>query len=420
MPAQLRPIRPIRLVRPAALALSASAIALTLAGCKVDSRPLLARGETGYATSAAYAYDPDALGLPYAQPARLAPVDDYYDGYAIAERAYAYDRAAYRAPPDYGFRYGDADPWAWQLANDSLMFAEPYGDDYRFYYYEPGEAYPYFVRDDRYGYAYGENGALMALFSAAGALLPNSELGSVADIAGRYLARGYDLRDTYYDSPRYAVAEPLWIERAPLIYAAQEPWILAAEQVPVWRQYRVSTGERELRAFQAERLRREALAARFDDRIDWDSAKAVRKAVKEERKIARDIAKDERKFVREIAREDRKALREEAKDRRKWEREQARDAFDAGRPAAVVVRERGDDRRKFERHDDHRTAGDDHRGRGHDVQPRQVAQAERHDDGHRGRGGDDHKDRGGDHGKGHGGDHGKKDGDGGKGRGGKD
>ena len=116
------------------------------------------------------------------------------------------------------------------------MFAEPYQDDYRFYYYEPGDTYPYFVRDDRYGYAYGDNGGLLAVLDATGALLPNSQLSALADIAGRYLYRGQSLRDVYYDAPHYAVAESVWIDRAPVLYAYQEPWIEVAQAQPVWRQ----------------------------------------------------------------------------------------------------------------------------------------------------------------------------------------
>jgi hypothetical protein len=327
-------------------ALGASALALCVSACKVDSRPLLARGEPpAYAAvqPAAYPYADD-LGLPYAQPAPVRPVQDPYDGYALAERAYAYDRAAYRAPPDYGFHYGEIDPWAWQLADNSLMFAEPYGEDYRFYYYEPGATYPYFVRDPYYGYGYGENGALMAVFDAAGALLPDGQLSQLAAVAGRYLARGSDLRNVYYDAPRYTVADRLWVERAPAIYAEQEPWIRAAETYPVWREYRVSTGERFLSAFEPERARRERVAARYEDRIDWDEAKAERKAWREqakaEHKFIREQAKEERKFVREASKEDRKFVREHAKATRKLEREQARNAFAAAQPAAARVEER--------------------------------------------------------------------------------
>lgn len=409
MPAQAR------LTRPAVLALSCSALALGLTACKVDSRPLLARGEPAYAALPAppdFPYGPDTLGLPYAQPARVMPVSSPYEGYALAERAYAYDRAAYQAPPDYGFRYREEDPWAWQLADDSLMFAEPYEDDYRFYYYEPGEDQPYFVRDQQYGYAYGDNGALTALFSVAGALLPNTQLSQLADVAGRYLARGQDLRQTYYGAPRYPVAERAWIDRAPLIYAAQEPWIAAADSQPIWRQYRESTGQRALMAFEPERVRREQIAARFSDRIDWGSPKEIRKA------------------QREQAKEIRKVDKERVKSARKVEHAEARDARDFARPAAAVVRRDHDDygRRAHGFKGEDRPFGPDVRDHGRDVEDRggrdrgrrevaridpAAAAAGRGDDhghGDKDRGGGKHgggrggeaKDHGGGHGKGKG------------------
>jgi hypothetical protein len=427
--------------RPAALALSASAIALGLSACKVDNRPLLARGEPAYSAGVqqiSYPYDIDALGLPYAQPAQIMPVDNHYDGYALAERAYAYDRVAYRAPPDHAFRYGEVEPWAWRMADNSLMFAEPYGDDYRFYYYEPGDAYPYFVRDPYYGYAYGENGALLAVLDAAGALLSNTQLSALADIAGRYLHRGYGLRDVYYDAPHYAVAESVWIERAPILYAYQEPWIEVAQAHPVWTQYRASIDDRWYAAYQPERIRRERVAARYYDRVDWDEAGRYRKAAdewrkhrqeawkdrreavkewrKDEREHAREARKDRReaiketaKWEREQAKEQRKWREEQAKEAHKWREERARNAYDGGRPAFARGEEgggRGDRGRDFARNE-HRGGddrggwkggGDDHKGRGHD--------------------GDHGKGRGGDGGKGHGGDGGGgKGGDGGKGKG---
>lgn len=370
--------------------MASTAIALGLSACKLDNRPLLARGEPGPAYAAAPGADlagyPYALGpLDPAEAAPIRPVADVYDGYALAERAYAYDRAAWQAPPDYGFRYGEVEPWAWQTAGDELMFAEPLDDGYRFYYYEPGEAYPYFVRDPRYGYAYGDNGTLAAVFTAAGALLGNDQLYPLANVAGAYLNRGHDLRRTYYAEPRYAlVSDPVWYDRwedrAPVLRTAWEPWMAAADRVEPWRAYRVSSGGRELRAFEPERLRR----------------------VREAEKVERKWAKAEDKAWRKDQKEWRKAIRQD--DRA------ARVAY--GPPA---------------RADGDRHGRDDHRGRGrgHDVdhnvrEARPVAVADNRD--WRPRGGDDRAGGGKRHddarahegGKGRGGDAGK----GGNGKGG--
>jgi hypothetical protein len=138
------------------LLLAASALALGLAGCKVDNRPLLARSDApDYAAlpQPGAPYDPGAAAPSYGAqpyPASYLPPER---AYPYAERAYGYDRAFYDAPPTYGFAYGDEEPWVWETADDGYMFAEPYDDEYRFYYYEPGADYPYFVRDADYGYA---------------------------------------------------------------------------------------------------------------------------------------------------------------------------------------------------------------------------------------------------------------------------
>ncbi|HEY8615684.1 hypothetical protein [Phenylobacterium sp.] len=291
MPAASRDLR-----RPALL-IAASALALGLAGCRVDNRPLLARGEPD--PGPAYAAQPLGGGYPYdlgpldpAEPVRVVPVSEAYDGYALAERAYAYDRVAWQAPPDYGFRYGDEEPWAWETAGDELMFAEPLDDGYRFYYYEPGEAYPYFVRDPHYGYAYGDDGVLSAVFNAAGALLGADQLYGMAGIAGSYLTRGYDLHRVYYAEPRYALAsDPVWYDRwedrYPVLRSSWEPWMAAADRVEPWRAYRISTGGRELRAFEPELHRREKALAKLDRKLAKADEKAFRRAVGEERRELR-------------------------------------------------------------------------------------------------------------------------------------
>ncbi|HEV2533396.1 hypothetical protein, partial [Phenylobacterium sp.] len=235
------------------LLLAASGLALGLAGCKVDNRPLLARNDAPDAYSAlpqpGPAYDPAAYGAPnygaQPYPASYLPPER---AYPYAERAYGYD-----APPAYGFAYGDEQPWVWETADDGYMFAEPYGDDYRFYYYEPGADYPYFVRDANYGYAYGGNGALIALFDAAGALLSANDYGRYAPGARQYWSRGYDLYSTYNRAPRYAVDQNVWRQRAPNIARADQRRINAAQQQPAWRQWRANAAPSVVQRFESVR-----------------------------------------------------------------------------------------------------------------------------------------------------------------------
>lgn len=207
------------------LLLAASGLALTLGGCKVDNRPLLARlwGHSAPNPALEQAALPDIGGPPGSSPTNYLPPAQ---AYPYAERAQAMDRVAYQAPPAYAFAYEGEQPWAWQAADDSLVFAEPYdGDDYRFYYYEPDETYPYFVRDADYGYAYGPDGALLALFTAAGVLIAADQYGSYYPEAHRYWGRGYDLRRTYGSGRREAVNQTLWTQRAPRLRQVQQGWI---------------------------------------------------------------------------------------------------------------------------------------------------------------------------------------------------
>ena len=226
------------------LLLAASGLALTLGGCKLDNRPLLAR-VSGQPPPAAMAQpnlpdiDAPVVGdatAYLAPPPPLPPAG----AYPVAERARLMDRIVHEAPPAYGFDYGGVEPWAWQAADDSLMFAEPYGDDYRFYYYEPGATYPYFVRDPGYGYAYGPNGGLVAMFDAAGALIAADQYGRYSPDARAYWSRGYDLQRAYGGGRRYPVDPGAWAARAPRLRQVEQGWIEAPRRQPAWREWRAS------------------------------------------------------------------------------------------------------------------------------------------------------------------------------------
>lgn len=193
--------------------------------------------------------------LPYAAP---APVEyrQPAEGYAWAERAYGLQRAVYDTPPDYGFDYGGVEPLAWETEDDWLMYAEPWDEGYRYYYYEPGSAYPYFVRDNDYGYGYGAGGVLVAVFDAGGRYLPPDAVYRVAPMAGRYYARGHDLRAAGNRARRVLVTEQVWAQRAPQLVRTAAPWLQAAREDRGWRAWRKRDQDRELRRFEPEAARR--------------------------------------------------------------------------------------------------------------------------------------------------------------------
>src|SRR6202008_4164964 len=144
------------------------------------------------------------------------------------QRAYSVSRTVVQRRPNYAFAYGDEQPWAWDTADQGLMFAEPVDDSWRYYYYEPGADYPYFVQDRDYGYAYGNNGVLLALFDAAGARIPRAPYHDYAPRASGSWTRAYDLHKTYWRSPRHPVEETIWRTRAPAFTASHERWFHAA------------------------------------------------------------------------------------------------------------------------------------------------------------------------------------------------
>jgi hypothetical protein len=262
-----------------ALLLAASGLALTLAACKVDNRPLLGRDS---APADAYANGLPQPGLPgepgYGQPAYGAQAyrASYLPpqrAYPYAERAYGLDRAFYGAPPAYGFAYAGEEPWVWEAADDSLMFVEPYGGDYRYYYYQPGVAYPYFVRDAGYGYALGPNGALLALFDAAGALLSADRYDRYYPSARQYWSRGYDLYGAYGSSPRLAIDQAAWRQSAPRLARFEQPWIVAPATQPAWRQWRAQAGPAALQRFAVQSSRSAGLAGPGHDNglhLGWE------------------------------------------------------------------------------------------------------------------------------------------------------
>lgn len=318
------------------MAAAACALALGAAGCRDDD----AGQRIAVPDPTPAELLPTMLALPFAEaaPVRWAGADA---GYRWAERAYGLEQAFYDAPPDYAFDYGGVQPWVWETADDWAMYAEPWDDGYRYYYYEPGAAYPYFVRDGLYGYGFDPTGILVALFDDDGDYLPAERFYEAAPLAGRYYLHGRDLRNAAVQAPHIVVQEDVWVQRAPAVRAASEPWLQAARRDPRWRTWRDRTGERELARFVQEDRRRErqALAAQQVARFDAprevlarrDLAQAQRDELRAQRDHARAQAHQQARFQGEPARraqaEQRRAEREVAQrlqaERRAEQRAQA-------------------------------------------------------------------------------------------------
>lgn len=236
--------------------LLSGAAALALAGCREDApsapEPLFVPASTSLA------YDVPPPGEVVTDPAQPLVRADY----SYAERAYALDRAFYDAPPDYGFSYAEADPWAWRSMDGYEMYAEPIDDGYLYYYYEPGADYPFFVRSPHYSYGYDPGGIVTVVYSSSGVIVPYAYRDRRFDYADRYWKRARDLRVAAYRHHEPIVRET-WIQRRPAFIASQRTWMKAAVERPEWRRYRERDRDREIRRFDKERERRVEIARRF-------------------------------------------------------------------------------------------------------------------------------------------------------------
>ena len=265
-------------LRSSAIALTALLGAASLAACNKpaansDNATVAQAGAgpalpltTGEATPSAAAPPVDAL--PAAGPAPVVRVQNPADDYAYLDQAYDQSDAVEDAPPDYSFDYDGVNPWVWQASDDSLEFAEPVGSGYRYYYYQPGAAYPYLVRDN--GYAYGfDNGQLVIVYDSAGRVLPREQIDQRAADAGRYLARAQALYSASRSAGRRSVVAANWAAAQPQIAAQRSQLAAARSSQSAWRAYDAAHGAQQASHWQADRSQRQASAQRFSN---WRNA----------------------------------------------------------------------------------------------------------------------------------------------------
>jgi hypothetical protein len=263
--------------------------------------------------------------LPYAEPAPVswAPPSR---GYQWAERAYGMQRAFYDVPPDYGFEYDGVEPMVWVSEDDWALYADPWDDGYRYYYYEPGAAYPYFVLDGYYGYGFDSTGVLIAVFDSGGRYLSQDVVYRMAPLAGRYYVRGRDLRNAGVQARRIRVDQRVWQDVAPRINRGADPWLRAARDDRAWRQWRERDGDRELQRFQREQRRREDIrrVAAVQPQVPLPAAPGLR----DERRGDRFAEREARQTDRVAAQQQRQAFgrlqtQERGRQQGQLERQQA-------------------------------------------------------------------------------------------------
>ena len=362
---------------------------IALAACRDEAkRPPAALAVTTPVADLPLAPEGAALTMgPPAPVGRLAPAN--YN-YAWAERAYAVDRALYAARPDYEFEYDGIEPWAWETEDDWTLYAEPLETGYRYYYYEPGEDYPYFVRDPDYGYGYDDGGRLVTVYTIAGRLLSPDYLYDRAPIAGRYWTRGMDLRRAAYRAPHRPIEDAIWREREPVFVRTQEVWTRAADEQPQWRDYRRRDGERDLRRLEPERHRRETIMARYQpqdrDDLQWRPERREKDRDHGRRSFAEANGPDVDRFRlgdHEGRRMEREARaqddRREARDHGRWGREQQFADQDRRNRQEAQDRGRRDHEQRFAQDQDRRNRQEAQDRGGRDHEQRLAQDQDRRD-----------------------------------------
>ena len=254
--------------RSSAIALTALLGAASLAACnksddatvaQADAGPALPLTVSGASPSVAA---PSIDALPASRDVSIVRVDDPEDQYAYLDQAYYQANAFEDAPPDYAFDYDGVRPWVWRSANDALEFAEPIGDGYRYYYYQPGAAYPYLVRDNGYAYGY-DRGQLAVIYDPSGRPLSADQMAARRDYAGRYLARADALYRASRSAQRQAVVASNWAAGRAEIAAQRAQWSAERSRQDAWRAYDAAHAAQQTAYWQDERGRRQQSAQAF-------------------------------------------------------------------------------------------------------------------------------------------------------------
>ena len=285
-------------------------------------------------------------------------VDDYYDDYDDAyyqDDTVGTDQYAWLAlaaligglladsPPDYGYYYDGAQPWAWRTHDGYYRYAEPVRGGYRYYYYEPRATRPFLVRDPLYSYGYRDD-RLVVVYDRDGRILRHSRARDRRQVASAYFDRGERLYTAAQRGDRFGVSAPLWQQRRRAIVTEQQHWDRARERRKEWREWDNAHEDAAERRWQRERRARRSAAQRFDS---WQEAGYREEAPRFYRDGGDNRARLQRAaLVRENARDERRERRPEIERDRSERREVRRGGNRADREAgfarAEVEREQRD------------------------------------------------------------------------------
>lgn len=278
----------------------------------------------------------DAGALPpAAPPPPIARVSDPASRYAYLDHAYYMRDALGDAPPDYAFDYGGAEPWVWRSATRDERLAEPVDGGWREYYYRPGEDYPYLIADPGYTYAF-DDGALAAIYDAAGVLLPYDQWSSYAPTAGRYLSRGEGLYRASLSARRAPVPADRWSQAAGQFGAERAAWTAAQSRDAGWRDYHQAHAPQAEAYWRPELGRRQAPSVQVAQAAPRPFVSSPPVFAPPRGDLARRVARqDQARFADEAARGQARRAAELAAERGRGAAMQARHQAEAAQRAAA-------------------------------------------------------------------------------------
>lgn len=244
-----------------------SAAASDSGNAEVDATPqTLPLSTTGPTTQVVA---PPVTALPAGRAIGLRRLADRQQGYSWLDRANYQEEAVQDAPPDYSFDQDGVRPWIWTSGNGARVISEPVAGGYRTYYYEAGAEQPYMVRDPRYAYAY-DNGALVGVFTLAGALIDPVAGSPQVSYGVRYFARGTALWRSARSAPHLAVNAYAWNDRRADLSAGRVAWQAHIADNPDWSAWNGAHAADERRRWDDVRAQHQVAAQQFGN---WQQQK---------------------------------------------------------------------------------------------------------------------------------------------------
>jgi hypothetical protein len=249
--------------------------------------------------------------------------DGFYDldsdtnDYALLALAVSLTGMLGDAPPDYGFAYDGARPWAWHTGDRYYRYAEPIDGGYRYYYYEPDAYRPFLVSDPYYSYGYRDD-RLVAVYDRGGRRIDARRAQVQQHAAKAYYARAERLyRASQHD--RYGVAAPLWSRHRDEIARDRNDWVHKQVERPAWQRWETRNGDRLKRQWSNEAIVRRDAENRFDG---WQRADFRTPAPKF---YTQDVRKEQVRKLVEVRRDRASEIAERQRERTEQRSEQRRE-----------------------------------------------------------------------------------------------